>query len=228
MGPGYNREFDQPVIFICGRRGSGKTTLARWLMERYRRAVVFDPKAQYEGEIFTSLLDLYLSLHKKVGRGDVRAVFRPDLTFGDDDQEAGANDKRVFNLFCEVVYSFGKEFGPVLFLCDEMDRFTGPGPKIPRWFDILVNEGRHAGVAMIGIARRPAKVPKDFIENAHEIYCFHMKGGALGYLASTLGAEDVARLPGLKPLTFLKWSESEDTRLFGVERKNKKVVISPI
>lgn len=205
---GYNPEFDAPVTCVLGRRGSGKTTWTRREVKTSRRVVLFDPKKDYDARRFSSLVDLYDHL-KKAGSGPVRASYCPDLVIGDDDADADEGDKKTFNLFCEVVYSFGN----CLMVADELDRFTGPGPRIPRWFSILVNEGRHAKVSMIGISRRPAKIPKDFIENSHRLILFHMKGGAVNYLRPIIGKEDAEKLPKLPPLTYLEWSESENNQI---------------
>lgn len=199
MGRRYSIEADPPVVCILGRRGSGKTTWALRALRSHSRYLVWDPKREYPGEVFTSLSVLYRRL-LAVGSGPVRISFRP---------MGVSQGPEYFDAFCEVVYAFGA--CTVVF--DEVDRFSGPGPIIPPWFSMLINEGRHARVEMWGIARRPARVPKDLIENAHRLIIFHMKGGAVEYLKSTIGKESAEKLPTLPPLTYLEWSDSDEIKI---------------
>lgn len=207
---GYNPEFDPPLLCVLGRRGSGKSSFVFEYIRGLKRKVIFDPREEYTGgPRFNSLVAFYDYL-KKAGGGPVTAIYSPPLLFGSEDADASEEGKRLFNLFCEIVFNYGQKTGFVWMISDEMDRFTGPGPNIPRWFDLLCNEGRHAKVAMIGISRRPAKIPKDFIENSHVLILFHLKGGAVHYLSPTIGPELAAKLSKLKPLQYLRWSESEE------------------
>lgn len=205
----YNPEFDPPLLCVLGRRGSGKSSFVVEFIKKLKRKVIFDPREEYTGgPRFKSLVSLYDYL-KKAGKGPVTAIYSPPLLFGSEDADATEDGKRAFNLFCEIVFNYGQKTGFVWMIADEMDRFTGPGPRIPKWFDLLCNEGRHAKVAMIGISRRPAKIPKDFIENSHVLILFHLQGGAVDYLIPTIGKEWAKKLPNLKPLEYIRWSESE-------------------
>lgn len=206
----YNPEFDPPLHCVLGRRGSGKSSYVKGFIRKLKRKLIFDPKEEYSGGPRFSSLVAFYDYVIRAGKGSVTAIYSPPLVFGEDDQDATEEAKRLFNRFCEVVFQFGAKTGFVWMVADEMDRFTGPGPKIPRWFDLLCNEGRHAHVAMIGISRRPAKIPKDFIENSHLLILFHLKGGAVEYLAPTIGRICAGRLSKLKPLHYLRYSESEE------------------
>lgn len=209
MGRKYNPEFDPPLYCVLGRRGSGKSTWVVAFIRKTKRKVIFDPREEYTGgPRFKSLVDLYDYL-RKAGKGPVTAIYSPPFDFGSEDGDATEEGKKFFNFFCEIVFKHGKETGFVWMVADEMDRFTGPGPRIPRWFDLLCNEGRHAKVAMIGVSRRPAKIPKDFIENSHVLILFHLQGGAVDYLTPTIGKEWGKKLSSLKPFQYIRWSESE-------------------
>jgi DNA helicase HerA-like ATPase len=196
------RRHDQPIGVILGRRGSGKTTLAKELIERFPQVAIMDPNHEYDGAAFTSLSDFHREL-----AGSHSVVFRPKIGLPKDVL------LEEFDIFCQILWEAGRR----LVVIDEADRFSSHGKESTPFFQLLVNQGRHRELAILAIARRAAQLPKELIENASHLYLFHIHGAhSINYLQSIIGkeADALGRLPKLH---YLEWSETA-----GVKKKTLK------
>ena len=98
---------EKKIILIFGKRGSGKSYLARKLMEIELRSVIFDTMSEYEnGVVFgAENYDELLEFWRKVYQGRFRIIYRPL-------QPAAEIDG-----ICELVYNLGN----CCFLVEEID-----------------------------------------------------------------------------------------------------------
>lgn len=196
------RRHDQPIGVILGRRGSGKTTLAKELIDRFPEVAIMDPNHEYDGRAFTALDEFY-----RDPWGPHSVVFRPKIGLPKDVL------LEEFDIFCQILWERGRR----LVVIDEADRFASRGKESTPFFQMLVNQGRHRELAILAIARRAAQLPKELIENASHLYLFHIHGAhSINYLQSIIGkeAEELGRLPKLH---YLEWSETA-----GVKKKSLK------
>lgn len=164
-----------PVGVIVGRRGSGKSTLAKAIIPAFSRVLIVDPNHEYEGKIFDSLGALYTDLR---GGGRFRAIYRPPLGV------AGKEELDAVDCVAQIAWSVGR----CLLVIDEADRYTRMGKDTLPFIHALIHQGRHRGVGLLGIARRPEGLPKDLIGNARYLYAFHLSEPySRAYLGRILG-----------------------------------------
>jgi hypothetical protein len=144
-------------FFLCGRTGSGKTTLADRLIRRLGyRTVVIDPKHSwdYSGYEHVSSYDPDPQL--------LRQVFRPR-----DDADDGWKDLVGF---LEDVWGYDV---PTVTYVDELTSVTTPR-KAPRVLATLVRLGRQRGFGTWYASQRPKDCPSLFFTEAENWAVFDL------------------------------------------------------
>lgn len=95
----------------------------------------------------------------------------------------------------------------LLYAIDEVDKNQEPN-FAPPWLYQLINYCRHQQIAMIGCARRPAQVSKEYTFGLREICAFRFtEPGDLKYWESKCGAEAAVLLPKLQQYGYVRWIE---------------------
>lgn len=158
------------VACIFGRRGSGKTTLARRLVAPWRRLIVWDPLgewATFRGLAkVQDLRELLAQLKRQWSRG-----FRLSLVGGAGDLVAHLDGLARLIWAAQAPYP---GCGPLALVVDEANLGL-PVHKLPRGMagmSRLVLQGRHRGVAVLAVSQRPALVSLDLRANAHRTLAF--------------------------------------------------------
>lgn len=153
---------------IFGKRGSGKTELARFLTRDCPRLVIIDPMEEYtEAKKFTSVYDVYCYLAQYHSR-PFRCTFVP---IGDDQlvQLDKLLDVIRYVENCVVVL-------------EEADLFATPR-SYSSIFSDFVRRGRHYRTGLLAVSRRPQEVSKDLTGQASMVISFQMnEPGMLDYL----------------------------------------------
>jgi len=196
---------DAPLIAVYGRRGSGKTTRVKALVKDAPAVLVFDPRDEYAAE---------LSMRRVSGEGHdwagdlVRAIQadwqgRPWVSFvpapGREDEQL----HRVASLLWRIQapYEAGQDDRQFTLVVEEMD-LGYPVSRLPAELDgmpRLCNQGRHAGVSIIGVTQRPANVSATFRGNVEKMYIFALAwGGDQSAILQMIGAERKAQLIALE------------------------------
>lgn len=143
-------------VFVCGKTGSGKTTLVKKLLiPEITRFVFYDPKCQ---EVLTDVV-----VCRKVE--EVAEALRN----GDDKihlQPLDASDEN-FNSFCRVIF----ECGNVVLIVDEIARHCGIA-SIPRYFDYCIRMGRSRNIGMVLCTQRPNIVHNNVLSEAEHFFLF--------------------------------------------------------
>ena len=144
------------IICVFGKRGSGKSYLTQnvILPNLGGRIIIFDTLHEYEGgEIvndFPSLFD-YLEFEKRL------IIFRTDR----DD---------YFEHLCRVIYESQQNTWLVV---DELDMYTSATiGDMPEYFRKIIRYGRHKGIGVVGISRRPAALPREVTSQSTYIISF--------------------------------------------------------
>lgn len=185
--------------------GSGKTTRARALADRYRRAVAYDPVGEWGRfpgwHACASLRDLVERMRRSWH--GFRLAYQPRRMA---DLEAELHGLATIAWQAQAPYP---ECGPLLLVADELH--TGyPVTKLRRALDgmpRLVMQGRHRGVSIIGISQRPALVSMDFRGNVARSYVFMLAAQQdRAAMLQLMGRQHAAELARLRAHQFLEAS----------------------
>jgi len=132
---------------ILGLQGTGKTYLAKGLLEKQPLSIAYDVLHEYQG------YNRYIVKNRQYG----------------DEAIAELN-----MLVSKVVIGSGKI---KLFVLDEANRFCPPKPHpLPDSILELNDWQRHYHVSFGVICRRPTQLHTDLIELAHYLFIFQLKG----------------------------------------------------
>lgn len=189
---------EKKVILLLGKRGSGKSYLARDMLKNYNRYLVFDTIGEYsnQGVCFQDLKELGEFWEKFIDK-KFRLIYQPLNPYKIIEAETG---KTEFDLICDLVW----ECEDMALIVEEMDAFCGSA-GISDSFANIVQRGRHRNITLIGISQRPYGISRLISSQAKEIYSFIMtEPRDIEYLSQYIG-KDVDKIRDLKEFNYYKW-----------------------
>ncbi len=142
---------------LVGQTGTGKTTLARYLiahLARQQPVLVIDPKGEWAGPEGT----LYVHDVRRIVESNY-IVYQPDLK---SDVISDVNN------LCEAVY----DRGDVCVYIDELYGVSVNGREWPDMLQPLYTRGRSRNITVIGAVQRPAWVPLYTLSETQRQYLF--------------------------------------------------------
>lgn len=138
-------ELQNRIVGIVGRKGSGKSSMARRVLERCPRILVFDQMGEHDwipNTLEREELDDFLEFANSEQYCAGRIV--PE-----------ANVAEEFEQLCDSVYDEGN----ILFGIEEVPMLVSAG-HLPEPFARIVRLGRHRKISLLWTAQRPAEVSR--------------------------------------------------------------------
>lgn len=168
------------VIFVSGQRGSGKSYWVKHFIKGQGRYLLYDALGEYDGAPqFEDIEALFEYCESHTGEGFFEAIYNPV-------------EHEDFPLFCRIALALGN----VYVIIEEIDLFSTPYITPPELAK-LIKYGRHHGVNVLGVSRRPSEVSRLFTSQASRFILFRqIEPRDIAYFRSIIGP-DADRLPDL-------------------------------
>lgn len=132
---------------ILGLQGTGKTYMAKYLLEQHPASIVYDVLHEYLG------YNRYIVKYRQYGNEAINEL----------------------NMLVSKVVIGSKKIK--LFILDEANRFCPAKPHpLPDSILELNDFQRHYGISFGAICRRPTQLHTDLVELAHYLFIFQLKG----------------------------------------------------
>lgn len=191
------------VITILGKRGSGKTTLAKKIQNAYPRLIIIDRLREYRErgpgiwavETFQGFAG---AIRATLDSPKFKIIFQFSV-------EAD-NHADLFNevmRVCYMRYQCCELQSSICVVIDEVHNWASPH-FVPKWLKEALLTGRHQNMALITASQRPANVHKDILAQSHHIFCANIaESNDFDYLKNVIGATTAARLRTLPKFHFL-------------------------
>lgn len=181
-------------ILVMGRRGCGKSYLAKKLQNLWPRRIIIDSLSEYSGET-TSSFDIFcekLAAKKNQKEFSLIFQFNPES----DDAEIVFNELLRVCYYCENVQ----------IVIEEVQLYSTPH-FLPHWLKQCLLTGRHKNLSLLFTSQRPGEINKTIVSQCSHIFCGQIiEGNDLRYVSSFLN-QDAQRLSGLPKRRFLYFSE---------------------
>lgn len=187
----FNLKTDD-VIVVCGKRRSGKTYFAKWLLLKFPRAIIWDYNHEYKLRNSAIVYDLKNLIPTFLSGKFRYVIFRPLV-----------KTEQAFESFCQVC----EKQRNVLVMIEEVERYATAWliqPSLKR----LIDTGRHKGIGLLFTMRRTLRVNPDITFNADFIFAFSQhRPQDLEYLAEYMNPQTVFKLPKLPTFWFIVYED---------------------
>jgi len=163
------------IIFVSGQRGSGKSNWTKNHCRSLPRCIIFDSLGEYAAD--QRFYDLESFVDFLIADRDDPSLFRVAY-----DTHLVKED---FPMFCRSILARGDLY----LVIEEIDLFSTPFGTDPEFLKLL-KYGRHYGIQIIGISRRPAEVSRNFTSAATRFITFqNREPNDIKYFRSIFGNE---------------------------------------
>lgn len=189
------------VIGIFGRRGCGKSFLAKKIQDAFPRLFIFDslheyPESEFDIYNFDEFCD---AIRQSVGKSSFRYIIRFDIET--------AKKSETFEQMIRLLYYRGS----VTVVIEEVQNFCTPH-YIDHYLENAFLTGRHRDLSIIYTTQKPSTVNKKILSQSTKIFCGGLQTRSDIYeVANFLG--DVSKtISELKDRQFLFWEVGQEVK----------------
>lgn len=151
-------------VFIVGKTGSGKTTLATTLLARLPWVVILDPKHQFsfdQGRKRRSDILITKSLAEADKHDEpYPIIYRPDV------REARGG--------CEDFWGWIWDRENTIVYVDEVTSVS-PTVNMPYGYQRAIQQGRGKNIGVWSATQRPARIPTNLLTEAEHVFAFELR-----------------------------------------------------
>lgn len=187
-------DFQNRIVGIVGRKGSGKSTRTATLLKYVPRILVWDPMADHRPLLPDSIESLDDELYDYLGEASETDRFACSFVPGNDLEAE-------FEHVCQIVY----EHGNMLFVVEEAPLVCRAG-YMPPAFGRIVRTGRHQRIDLLWTAQRASEVSRT-LTSATDLWLFYSQTEPrdLDAIAERCGREVAGRVASLGLHDFFVW-----------------------
>ena len=181
------------VICIYGQRGSGKSIMAKYLLLKFPKYIVFDPLGEYSrfGKVVFSL--------EEINPEDERIIFNPRDT---------PNNEETHDLVSKYVWDNLPNY---CFLTDEIHMYQSKA--LTTNFKKVITQGRHRGIGMICVSQRFANVNQTITTQASHLFLFRLFGRDIETAKTYFGSDIEDLLRQLEEYHYIYWNTKQNNFL---------------
>jgi hypothetical protein len=185
------------IELVFGKRGSGKSFLAKKLLQQHDRYIVYDTLGEYTEGVIVQDLEELKALWGKVYRRPFRIIYQPL----DPDGEF------------PIIATYVLRCGNVTLLIEEVDRYARPLAMCQQ-FKEIVQRGRHNNIALIGVTQRPPGVDRLLTSQAKKMCIFNTSEPRdIEYFKDVIGDTVAAKIEQLKQYEYVEWLDGREELL---------------
>jgi hypothetical protein len=179
-------DFQNRIVGIVGRKGSGKSTRTATLLKYVPRILAWDPMSDHLPLLPDSFEGLRDELYDYMGESQDHATFACAYVAHDDLQAE-------FEEVCGLVYDYGN----MLFVVEEAPLVCRAN-FMPPIFGRIVRTGRHRGIDLLWTAQRASEVSRT-LTSATDFWIFYSQTEPrdLDAIAERCGREVADKVAGL-------------------------------
>lgn len=176
------------IIFVSGQRGGGKSYWVKKLARSLPRCVILDPLGEYKADqYFTDIHEFVNFLQRDLLKPRLYTVSFNPVDIGED-----------LDYFCRAILARGD----IYLILEELDQLSTPYATPPELAK-LIKYGRHYGIQIVGVSRRPAEVSRLFTSQATRFICFgQVEPNDIKYWRSIIGSA-ADQLPSMPDYCYL-------------------------
>lgn len=190
---------ERKIHLIFGKRGSGKSYLARHLIKNEPRLIVYDTLHEAQVGVVCKTEAEFYELWKRSYRRGFKLVYQP------------TDPQAEFGKIADLIWKLGN----LCFYVEEIDSF-GSAHKIQPEFMNIIQRGRHKNIKLVGVTQRPFGIHRLLTSQAKEIYIFNTNEPRdRDYLRALLGSEIDGKLDQLKGFEYVKWQDGNSALEIG-------------